>query len=153
MSFSGYSDTIAEGDTVVLYINFNDLQVFRVTDKTTTRKGEEVEHVRQTPFGAIKVSDLVGRRFGTKVPLSRGYAYALHPTPELWIRCLPHRTQILYATDIALIVMRLGLRPGSVVVESGTGSGSLSHSLARTVAPNGRLHTFDFHEQRVETAR
>ena len=153
MSFSGYNSTISLGDTVVLYINFNDLQVFRVTEKTTTRKGDVVDHVRQTPFGALKVTDLVGRKFGCKVPMSRGYAYALHPTPELWTRCLPHRTQILYATDIALIVLRLGLKPGSVVVESGTGSGSLSHSLARTVAPNGRLHTFDFHQQRVETAR
>lgn len=48
----------------------------------------------------MRVKDLIGKRFGTKVRLSRGYAYALHPTPELWTKTLPHRTQILYATDI-----------------------------------------------------
>jgi hypothetical protein len=37
------------------------------------------------------------------------------------------RTQILYGTDIALILLELELRPGSVCIESGTGSGSLSH--------------------------
>jgi tRNA (adenine57-N1/adenine58-N1)-methyltransferase catalytic subunit len=35
----------------------------------------------------------------------------------------------------------------------GTGSGSFSHSLARTIAPHGKLYTFDYHEQRCKTAR
>lgn len=48
--------------------------------------------------------------------------YILHPTPELWTLNLPHRTQILYSTDISLITMMLELKPGSVVCESGKGS-------------------------------
>ena len=34
----------------------------------------------------------------------------------------------------------------------GTGSGSLSHSIIRTIAPTGHLHTFEFHEQRAKVA-
>lgn len=39
-----------------------------------------------------------------------------------------------------------------MVVESGTGSASFSHSIARAVGLTGRLHTFDFHEARAVQA-
>jgi tRNA (adenine57-N1/adenine58-N1)-methyltransferase len=111
-----------------------------------------VENIYQTKYGSLKAMDLVGKKFGSRVQLSKGYGYVLQPTPDLWTKCLPHRTQILYSTDISMILLQLELRPGSVVVESGTGSGSLSHALARTVAPHGHLHTFDFHEERARKA-
>ena len=82
----------------------------------------------------------------------RGWVTILHPTPELWTLTLPHRTQIIYSTDASLVAMEMGLRPGSKVIEAGTGSGSLSHCIARSIAPNGCLYTFDFHQQRVKMA-
>lgn len=60
--------------------------------------------------------------------------YLLRPTPELWTISLPHRTQILYAPDMSFIVMKLNLSPGAHVIEAGTGSGSFTHFLARTVS-------------------
>jgi len=152
MSFHGYKEIIEEGDTAILYLSFNSMQALKVSKEKKNKNGELVEYVHQTTYGALKVSDLIGKKFGTKVRLSRGYAFVLYPTPQLWTKTLPHRTQILYATDISLIVQQLDLRPGCVVVESGTGSGSLSHSLIRTVAPTGHLYTFDFHQDRVDVA-
>lgn len=52
-----------------------------------------------------------------------------------------------------MILFQLEIKPGSIVVESGTGSGSLSHSFLRAIKPLGHLHTFDFHEQRCDIAR
>lgn len=152
MSFCGYNDLISEGDTVILYVSFKQMYPLKVEPQKADKNGELAENVYQTTYGALKVKDLVGKRYGTKVKLSRGYCYVLHPTPELWTKILPHRTQILYATDISMILLQLDLKPGKVVVESGTGSGSLSHSFIRTIAPTGHLHTFDFHAKRVEDA-
>lgn len=100
------------------------------------------------------MQDWIGRPFGSKAISKKGNGWILllAPTPELWTNVLRHRTQILYAADIAMVVALLELRPGAVVLETGTGSGSLTHSLARTVAPTGHVYTFEYHEQRAALA-
>lgn len=55
--------------------------------------------------------------------------------------------------DIAFIIEMLDINFGSMVVESGTGSGSFSHSLARAVGKTGHLYSFDFHQARAEAAK
>ena len=109
MTFNGYKEFIEENDTVMLYISFKKIHTIEVTPTKINSKGESLEHVFQTEYGALKVKELIGKKFGTKVQMSRGYAYALHPTPEIWTKNLPHRTQILYATDISLILLQLEL--------------------------------------------
>ncbi|XP_035466316.1 tRNA (adenine(58)-N(1))-methyltransferase catalytic subunit TRMT61A isoform X2 [Scophthalmus maximus] len=142
MSFVEYSDLIQDGDVAVVYLGHDSMMPVKVQQGAQT----------QTRYGVIRHStDLIGQRYGSKVTCSKGgWVHVLHPTPELWTVTLPHRTQILYTTDIATITMMLELKPGSVVCESGTGSGSLSHAILRTVAPTGHLHTVEFHQQRAE---
>lgn len=177
MSFDGYKETIEEGDLVILYISFDRQMPLEVKSTVMDKKlNKEVDFVQQTSYGALRVKDLLGKKFGVKFKLPRGYIYVLHPTPELWTRTLPHRTQILYATDISVILHQLDLKPGSkgkmwppvslnsgmsrssiflfifAVIECGTGSGSLSHSLIRTISPDGHLYTFDFHQSRLDAA-
>ncbi|XP_042552802.1 tRNA (adenine(58)-N(1))-methyltransferase catalytic subunit TRMT61A [Dipodomys spectabilis] len=145
MSFVAYEELIKEGDTAILSLGHGSMVAVRVQQGAQT----------QTRHGVLRHSvDLIGRPFGSKVICSRGgWVYVLHPTPELWTVNLPHRTQILYSTDIALLTMMLELRPGSVVCESGTGSGSVSHAIIRSIAPTGHLHSVEFHQQRADKAR
>ncbi|CAI5994522.1 unnamed protein product [Closterium sp. NIES-64] len=81
-------------------------------------------------FGVFRHSEWVGQPVGSRVRAAKGggFVHLLAPSPALWTKVLPHRTQILYLPDIALIIARLAVTPGATVLESGTGSGSLSHS-------------------------
>ncbi|KAM3670524.1 tRNA (adenine(58)-N(1))-methyltransferase catalytic subunit TRMT61A [Ammospiza maritima maritima] len=145
MSFVEYGDTIKDGDTAIVFLGHESMFPVKVQHGSVT----------QTKYGVIRHStDLIGKKYGSKVTCSKGgWVFILHPTPELWTMNLPHRTQILYSTDISIITMMLELKPGSIVCESGTGSASLSHALIRTVAPTGHLYTVEFHQQRAEKAR
>ncbi|GAU99407.1 hypothetical protein RvY_10417 [Ramazzottius varieornatus] len=135
-------DTVAAGDVIIVYIDFTTMLAVHVD----LSAGKTAIH---TKYGAIPFQSIIGHRYGTKFRCKNGYVQLLQPTPELWTKTMPFRTQILYLPDISMILMQLDLKPGSVVGESGTGSGSLSHAIARTVAPHGHLFTFDYHELRV----
>jgi tRNA (adenine57-N1/adenine58-N1)-methyltransferase catalytic subunit len=125
-------------------------------------------------YGDYPHADLVGIPYGSKVAsrTGKGFVHILRPTPELWTLALPHRTQILYLADIAFITSWLHIRPGSVVIEAGmasadhsfpkfptstlflpgTGSGSFTHSIARTVGATGHVYSYEFHEARANKA-
>ncbi|KAK8737338.1 hypothetical protein OTU49_004451 [Cherax quadricarinatus] len=152
MSFSKCKELIEEGDTVILYIGVSQIYALEVKPKLINKAGQPVDNVFQTRYGSLKVMDLIGEKFGSKVNLSKGWARVLYPTPELWTVTLPHRTQILYTPDISMVVMQLEIGPGSVVCEAGTGSGSVSHALLRTIGPTGKLYTCDFHKERAQVA-
>ncbi|XP_034934520.1 tRNA (adenine(58)-N(1))-methyltransferase catalytic subunit TRMT61A isoform X2 [Chelonus insularis] len=118
MSFYQTKSTIEEKDVAVLYFGPQKMHSFEITPKIMNKKGELVENVFQTTHGALKIASLIGKKYGSRVELSRGWGYILQPTPELWTETLPHRTQIIYTADCSLIVHLLNLIPGSVVVET-----------------------------------
>lgn len=84
-----------------------------------------------------------------------GFVYILPPTPEIWTSSLPHRTQVVYTPDYSYVLQRIRARPGSRLIEAGSGSGSFTHASARAVydgetEPTGKVFSFEFHEQRFE---
>ncbi|ONK63391.1 tRNA (adenine(58)-N(1))-methyltransferase catalytic subunit TRMT61A [Asparagus officinalis] len=141
---NSFQRQICDGDLVIVYERHDSMKAIKVNN------GSEL----QNRFGVFKHADWIGKPFGSKALSTKGgFVYLLAPTPELWTLVLSHRTQILYIADISFVVTYLEIVPGCLVLESGTGSGSLTTSLARAVAPSGHVHTFDFHEQRATLAR
>ncbi|KAI0345890.1 tRNA methyltransferase complex GCD14 subunit [Trametopsis cervina] len=136
---------ICDGDLVILWMTRELIQPLLIST------GKELNN----KFGVYRHADLIGLPYGSKVGSrnGKGFLHVLRPTPELWTLALPHRTQILYIADIAFVTSWLDVRPGSRVVEAGTGSGSFSHSTARTIGPRGHLWSYEFHETRANKAR
>ncbi|KAF9465270.1 tRNA methyltransferase complex GCD14 subunit-domain-containing protein [Collybia nuda] len=139
------SREIAAGDVVIIWLTRDVIQPLLVTP------GKDFN----SKFGHYRHADLVGIPYGSKVGSrnGKGFVHVLRPTPELWTMALPHRTQILYLADIAFITSYLDIKRGSRVIEAGTGSGSFSHSVARTVGPAGHLYSYEFHEVRASKAK
>jgi tRNA (adenine57-N1/adenine58-N1)-methyltransferase len=49
----------------------------------------------------------------------------------------------MYPKDISYALLKLNVRPGSRVVEAGTGSGGLTLALARALGAEGRLYSYE----------
>lgn len=67
MSFAQHKTIIQENDTVILYMTVNNFHAIDVVPQTRNKKGELVENVFQTSFGALKVKNLIGEKYGSKV--------------------------------------------------------------------------------------
>ena len=126
---------IKEGDWVKIYFNERKWFVVRAI------KGKELH----TDEGIINLSDVLKAEYGGSVRTHLGVE-ALISKPSLEdivFRAFRRKTQVIYLKDIASIIVRAGIGPGSRVVEAGTGSGVLTAFLAFYVRPNGEVYTYD----------
>jgi tRNA (adenine57-N1/adenine58-N1)-methyltransferase len=145
----GIPRVVREGDVVICYCGHNSL------DYSVMRKNEVI----QNRFGAFRHDDIIGKPFGQKHYTcsedSKHHMIVLEPTPELWSNALRTRTQIVDEMDASLVTFMLNVKPGETVIESGTGSGCMSISLARAVnhrSKPGHVYTFEYNPVRAQAA-
>jgi tRNA (adenine57-N1/adenine58-N1)-methyltransferase len=137
------SQTISEGDSVLLYLDRKRTYLVKV------QKGKSFH----THKGFIQLDDLIGKEYGTRTTSSMEVEFvALKPTLRDHVFKMFRRTQITYPKDIALIVMFSGVGPGSRVVEAGTGTGALTSALAFYVKPTGRVYSYEVRKEFIKTA-
>lgn len=67
MSFAKHKTFIEEGDTVILYLSVTSMHAIDVNPQIKNKKGVMVEYIFQTSFGALKVKNLIGHKYGSKV--------------------------------------------------------------------------------------
>ena len=116
----------------------------------TLRRGSQLH----THLGIFNHDDLTGQPWGTLVQSSLEQpAVILEPALGDLMTHLKRGTQIIYPKDAAYLVHRLNLRAGSRVIEAGTGSGVLTTALAWSVAPMGRVYTYEVRTETHQLAR
>jgi tRNA (adenine57-N1/adenine58-N1)-methyltransferase len=108
----------------------------------------------QTHRGILDHSDLIGRPMGSQVRSHLGHRYyLLAPSWDDLLRAVRRASQIVYPKDIGYILMKMSIRPGTVVVDAGTGSGALAAAFASAVMPTGRVISYEVREDMLTLAR
>jgi tRNA (adenine57-N1/adenine58-N1)-methyltransferase catalytic subunit len=108
--------------------------------------------------GAVRHDDLIGEQEGVVVSSGTGASLAAYrPRLADFILKMPRGAQVVYPKDVGAILVFADVFPGARVLEAGTGSGSLTISLARAVGSSGRVVSYelrpDHHEQAVENVQ
>lgn len=107
-----------------------------------------------THRGGIPHDAIAGLPEGSTVLTHTGHPFVVfRPLVGDRMFKVKRRTQIVYPKDAGWIVLALDLRPGSRVLEMGTGSGAMTILLAQLVGPTGRVYTFDRSAEFLENAR
>ena len=71
--------------------------------------------------------------------------------PEEYARFLENRERV-ERMEVARVVEALGLKPGQLVVDLGSGSGLFTRALARAVAPDGTAYAVDIDPELLKIA-
>jgi tRNA (adenine57-N1/adenine58-N1)-methyltransferase len=108
----------------------------------------------QTHLGIIQHDDLVGQTWGSRVKSHLGKVFALlQPSLDDLLRDIPRQTQIMYPKDIGYLLVTMGIGPGTIVIECGTGSGALTTALAYSVGDSGHVYTYEKNPKFSQTAQ
>ncbi len=106
------------------------------------------DFILHTHDGHLNFSNICQADFGQTIKTHIGKEYRiLKPTLYDILKNIERKTQIIYPKDIGYILLKLGIKPGSKVIEAGSGSGSLTIALAWFVGTEGKVFTFERKQQ------
>ncbi|MFQ5616950.1 MAG: tRNA (adenine-N1)-methyltransferase [Anaerolineales bacterium] len=97
-----------------------------------------------THVGVVQHDALIGHPLGRQVRSHLDKPFlVLEPSTHDLIMNVRRHTQIIYPKEAGYILLKMNLFGGQRVIEAGSGSGALTLALARAVAPEGRVYSYE----------
>lgn len=97
-----------------------------------------------TQEGVLVMEQAAAVGYGGVIATHLGHQFRiLRPSTYELIKGVKRSTQIMYPKEIGYVILKLGIGPGTRVVESGSGSGGMTTALAYHVGDTGRVYTFE----------
>jgi tRNA (adenine57-N1/adenine58-N1)-methyltransferase len=108
----------------------------------------------ETHHGIIFHDAMIGRPWGSLMYSTLGHPYLIvQPSTSDLIKHIKRSSQVIFPKDSAYILMRLDVKPGKRILESGCGSGGLTLALATSVMPSGRVYSQEIREDFIALTR
>ena len=115
----------------------------------TAKKG--MVEVRR--LGVLDGTKLCESSFGEALEVGGRRFIVLRPSIKDLLSMIERKAQIITPKDSFLIPLHLDIACGSKVVEGGVGSGALTLVLLKTVAPEGKVFSYELRADHAEVAR
>ena len=107
-----------------------------------------------THAGMLQHDELANQVWGSQVHSHLGKTFfILQPALDDLLRNVDRKTQIMYPKDIAYILVSMGIKPGSRVIEAGTGSGAFTIALAYALGTEGQVYSYERRPEMQAIAR
>jgi tRNA (adenine57-N1/adenine58-N1)-methyltransferase len=97
-----------------------------------------------THMGIIAHDAIIGKPLGREIlsHLKKPFL-VLEPSADDLIVQLPRKGQIVYPKEAGFALLRMNIHSGKRVIEAGTGCGGFTLAISRSVAPEGRVYSYE----------
>lgn len=137
------NDTVMKGDYALIYLKPGKTWLIKVD-------GDSDIH---THAGYINGNEILNKEYGSNVTSNTGREFViLRPTMADFLMKSSRPTQIVYPKDLGAIAVWVDFSPGKVVVEAGTGSGTITCLAANLVRPGGHVYSYEIRDDFVKAA-